>query len=240
MSNDFDRFRRTYRDDVQRSIRFSGQDVGFFTDVKAALLCDAVERIVGPPTGLSVLDVGCGVGLTDGYLRDRFRSVTGVDVSEGVVQEAASANPWATYASYDGRRLPFQDARFDVAFAICVLHHVNPSDRAAFVTELGRIVRPGGAVLIFEHNPYNPLTRLAVSRCDFDRDVVLERRNGTRRLFATAGLDPMESPYILFFPWRARILRALERRMGWLPFGAQYMVGARKIGSRPIAMDNDA
>jgi SAM-dependent methyltransferase len=227
MSNDFDRYRHTYKDEVQRSIGFSGQDVGFFTDVKACLLADAAERLVGPAQELSVLDVGCGVGLTDGYLRGRFRSLHGVDVSEGAVQEASVANPWASYASYDGRVLPFEDGRFDVAFAICVLHHVDPPDRQAFVVELGRVVRPGGVVLIFEHNPFNPLTRVAVNRCDFDRGVVLESRASTRRLFRSAGFAPAESRYIVFFPWRARGFRAAERPLGWLPLGAQYVVAAR-------------
>jgi SAM-dependent methyltransferase len=228
MSNDFDRYRHTYQDDVQRSIGFSGQDVGFFTDVKASLLRDAAQRLVGPADELSVLDVGCGVGLTDAYLEGRFRSLHGVDVSEGAVAEASGANPWATYAAYDGRRLPFEDGRFDVAFAICVLHHVDPPERQAFVKELGRVVRAGGVVLIFEHNPYNPLTRVAVNRCDFDRGVVLEPRRRTRRLFRSGGLEPLEAPYILFFPWRARVLRAAERALGWLPLGAQYVVAARK------------
>jgi SAM-dependent methyltransferase len=227
MSNDFDRHRHTYQEDVQRSIAFSRQDVGFFTDVKASLLIDAAERLVGPARSLSVLDVGCGVGLTDAYLRNRFRSLHGVDISEGAVQEASIANRWATYAAYDGRKLPFGEGAFDVAFAICVLHHVEPVDRPAFVVELGRVVRPGGVVLIFEHNPYNPLTRVAVSRCDFDRGVVLESRAATMRLVRAGGLATVEAPYIVFFPWRARGLRATERLLGWLPLGAQYVVAAR-------------
>ena len=36
-----------------------------------------------------------------------------------------------------------------------------------------RVVRPGGLLCIIEHNPFNPLTRLAVVRCEFDRDAVL-------------------------------------------------------------------
>lgn len=62
MSSDFDRHRYTYRDDVQRSIGFSGQDVGFFTDVKAELLVDLASRGLGDPGRLDVLDVGCGSG----------------------------------------------------------------------------------------------------------------------------------------------------------------------------------
>jgi hypothetical protein len=34
--------------------------------------------------------------------------------------------------------------------------------------------------------------------------------------------------YILFFPWKSRILAALENLLGWLPLGAQYYVTGRK------------
>ena len=51
----------------------------------------------------------------------------------------------------------------------------------AFVAELARVVRPGGLVVVFEHNPLNPLTRLVVSRVTFDDGVRL-LRSGERRL----------------------------------------------------------
>ena len=159
MSRDFDDYRHTYRDEVQRSIAFSGQDVGFFTDVKARLLCELAERAFGEIGALSVLDVGCGVGLTDDALKGRFGHIDGVDVSEGAVAEAAAANPWADYASYDGRSLPFEEGRFDLAFAICVLHHVDPPDRPAFVNEVARVVRPGGLVLWHDYGVWEGVSR---------------------------------------------------------------------------------
>jgi SAM-dependent methyltransferase len=228
MSSDFDEHRHTYRDDVQRSIAFSGQDVGFFTDVKADLLCELAEQALGDLGSLAVLDVGCGVGLTDAVLQGRFASLHGVDVSGGAVAEAAAANPWAEYASYDGRSLPFDDDRFDLAFAICVLHHVDPPDRPAFTREVARVVRPGGLVVVIEHNPINPLTRLAVARCDFDEGVELVSRKEARALFASDGLRPVEHPYVLFFPWRGKAFRSVERGLTWLPFGAQYIAAGRK------------
>jgi SAM-dependent methyltransferase len=230
MSRDFDDYRHTYRDEVQRSIAFSGQDVGFFTDVKARLLCELAQRTFGEIGALSVLDVGCGVGLTDDALKGRFGHINGVDVSEGAVAEAAAANPWADYASYDGRSLPFEEGRFDLAFAICVLHHVEPPDRPAFVTEVARVVRPGGLVVVIEHNPMNPLTRMAVARCDFDEGVELAPGKEARALFASRGLQPVEHRYILFFPLRGSAPRWVERWLTWLPFGAQYIVAGRKAG----------
>jgi SAM-dependent methyltransferase len=231
VTSDFDRYRSTYRQEVDHSVKFSGQDSGFFTEVKAAILIDLAERHLGRTDALDVLDVGCGVGLTDTFLRGRFRSFEGIDVTDGVLQEAARANPWATYRRYDGRRIPLADARVDLAFAICVVHHVDPPDRPAFVRELARVVKPNGIVAIFEHNPFNPVTRMAVSRCSFDREVVLARRSQTTAMLRAAGMEIAERPYILFFPFRARVLRTIERYLAWSPLGAQYVV----VGKRSTA-----
>jgi len=228
MSNEFDPYKHTYRDEVQRAIGFAGQDLDFFTELKARLLGELAEQALGPSGSLSVLDVGCGVGLTDAALGGRFASLQGVDVSEGAIEEAATTNPDVGYAAYDGRTLPFTDDTFDLSFAICVLHHVDRTARADFVREMRRVVRPGGVVVAIEHNPYNPLTRAAVSRCEFDDGVQLLRRSEVRGLFARAGLAPVASPYILLFPWRAEVFRRAERGLGWLPAGAQYLAAGRK------------
>jgi SAM-dependent methyltransferase len=228
MSDPFDPYKHTYREEVQRAIGFAGQDLDFFTDLKARLLAELAERTLGNPSRLSVLDVGCGVGLTDSALVGRFASLDGVDVSEGAVEEAAAANPDVGYAAYDGRTLPYADDVFDMAFAICVLHHVDRAARADFVREMRRVVRPGGLLVAIEHNPFNPLTRAAVSRCEFDDGVRLLRRGEVRGLFASSGLEPVGFPYILLFPWRAEMFRRVEGWLSWLPLGAQYLAAGRK------------
>ena len=87
------------------------------------------------------------------------------------------------------------------------------------------MTRPGGLVAVFEHNPLNPLTRLVVRRCAFDEGVVLVRRRDLERLVASGGRD-VASRYLLFTPWKATW--ALERRLGGVPFGAQYVTYAAR------------
>jgi SAM-dependent methyltransferase len=229
MTVDFGRYKDTYHDEVQKSIDFVGQDVDFFAELKADYLLDVARRRVGDPGSLSFLDVGCGVGLTDQHLGDAVGSLHGIDVADGAVERARMRNPWAAYTVYDGAAAPFADGVFDVTFAICVLHHVDPARWRGFVDELSRVTRRGGLVVVIEHNPLNPLTRLAVSRCAFDEDAILLRAGRTRRLLAGAGLAVAESRYVVFFPWRGSPFRALERRLASLPLGAQYAVaGARR------------
>jgi SAM-dependent methyltransferase len=105
---------------------------------------------------------------------------------------------------------------------------VPPAEREAFVEEMRRVTRPGGLVAIFEHNPLNPLTRKAVRDCPFDEDAILLTRGETRRRLAEAGLAEVEAPYIVFFPREGDLRSRVERRLGWLPLGAQYYVASSR------------
>jgi hypothetical protein len=82
--------------------------------------------------------------------------------------------------------------------------------------------------MIFEHNPWNPLTRRAVAGCEFDRDAVLLRRRESERLLQEAGLEAVEGAYIIWFTRESPRLQRIERRLGRLPLGAQYVVSARR------------
>lgn len=228
MSHKFDRFKDSYRDEVGKSIGFVRQDVDFFTKAKVTHLLAIAKRCLGDPSGLSVLDVGCGVGETDRFLDGSFGSLDGVDVSRGAIETASASNPWARYKSYDGKTLPYESASFDLTFTICVMHHVPPDLWRAFTREMARVTRPGGAVVVFEHNPFNPLTRLAVNRCAFDDDAVLLRMSKTKQLLKESELVVAESRFILFFPWQIRGLDRLERGLGRVPLGAQYYVAATR------------
>ncbi len=225
MTADFDRYDERYEELVRESIAFSGQDHAFFLEAKARVLLALVRRRLGDPGALHALDVGCGAGLMDAYLGE-LGELEGVDPSEALVARARQENPDVRYHVGDGTRLPFGDGGFDLSFAVCVLHHVAPAARPRFAAELVRVTRPGGLVVVFEHNPLNPLTRLAVARCAFDEDAVLLGPRETRRRLRDAGVRALESRYILFFPWRSSVLERAERALGHVPAGAQYYVAA--------------
>ena len=221
---------------MRKAISFAGGDLDFFTETKARVLLDLIRRRLGDPTEMRVLDVGCGPGATDAYLVPHVHELQGIDVSEGILETARTANPGVVYTAFDGVRFPFDDGSFDFAFAICVLHHVPPPNWPGFVAELARVVRPNGLVAIAEHNPFNPLTRLVVHRCEFDDDAVLLRRGQVEALERQAGAEPVDSRYIVFFPWRNRLLERVERGLRMVPLGAQHVVaGVRgdRVASRP-------
>ena len=120
--------------------------------------------------------------------------------------------------------MPYSDGAFDLTFAVCVVHHVPRSDWSIFAAEMARVLRPGGLALIIEHNPFNPVTRHVVNRCEFDRDAVLLTARTCRHLMQGAGLKIVEKNYITFIPFQMRGVEQIERRLGWLPLGAQYIV----------------
>jgi SAM-dependent methyltransferase len=228
LSAAFDAYKDNYRQAVQDSIAFSGVPMEVFTQIKVSHLLHLASTRLGPPSSLRVADIGCGVGLADGLIAPEVAELHGVDLAQGALETASHDNPRVHYHHFDGERLPFEDGALDVAFAMNVLHHVPVQDRPRLVTEMARVVRRGGMLAIYEHNPLNPLTLLAVSRCVFDDDAVLLGRGELSRLARDAGLERVVHGYIVFFPWRARLFRAIERGLGWLPLGAQQCVAARK------------
>lgn len=220
----FDTYAASYEDAVNQSLAFVGMKVDYFTRVKAAYVIDLLHEHFGGTSGLSLLDIGCGVGNFHPLLGPHVASLTGVDLSGECLRQAESRNPGVSYRHYDGRRLPFADAGFDAAITVCVMHHVHPEQWRGFVAEMKRVVRPGGLAVVFEHNPLNPLTRRVVSNCEFDADAVLLGRRELRGLVAEAGFREVRSRAILSIPSSGRLTRRIDLALGLLSLGAQYYV----------------
>jgi SAM-dependent methyltransferase len=230
-SNDAARWARDpypdYIAEVNRSIAFAGAEQSFFTAGKAKRAIDILQTQGLNPAAMSLLDIGCGVGLIHPYLASRFKDMVGVDVSAEALASARANNPSNLYWQYDGVRLPFADQCFDAAIAICVMHHVPPPKWGGFVAEARRILRPGGMLMIFEHNPWNPLTRLAVSRCAFDYDAVLLSPSQSTRLLRQGGFVSVGREFLFFTPFPAAPIQRAEQALRWCPAGAQYVAMGR-------------
>jgi SAM-dependent methyltransferase len=227
MEASFDKYDKSFEAVVQSSIDFAGLPRGFFTAAKL----DALRELIATrlPTRLPearnphLLDVGCGVGGLHPLLRGMFGRICGADVSAASIAQARIRNPEIQYEAYAGETLPYESATFDLSLAICVLHHVPPAKWVGFLREMRRVVRPGGMVCLIEHNPLNPLTRLAVLRCEFDRDAVLLHAGRARALMADAGLRDARSSYFLLLPSATPLARRVEHSLRRIPLGAQYI-----------------
>jgi SAM-dependent methyltransferase len=194
------------------------------------------ERTDGP---VRMLDYGCGIATLLRLMAEAGVQcgLAGCDISEGMLAEADRRWPAQLHERrpelrlQQGARSPFPDGSFDLVVISAVLHHVPPVERHEVYRELCRLARSGGQVVVFEHNPLNPITRYVVARTPIDRDAILLRAKEARRGLALAGATNIRTRYIMFAPPRLRILSRVDEALGWLPFGAQYAVAAT-VGPR--------
>jgi ubiquinone/menaquinone biosynthesis C-methylase UbiE len=90
------------------------------------------------------LDVCCGTGAGVKVLGSVCEGqITGVDFSAGMLAQARSAHPEATWVRADARALPF-DGQFDLAVTFGALGHFLPAERPALFEGVHRALRPGG------------------------------------------------------------------------------------------------
>jgi SAM-dependent methyltransferase len=226
---EFDDYAQAYREHVAKALPPGVGEVDAFARVKVWHLIRAIDSVFPGQREVEILDAGCGIGLTDRYLKGTYPRITGFDVSPKSVELAAQANPGLSYYSEPSGHLPFEDSRFDVVFAICVVHHVPPAEWTGFFRQLHRVLKPGGLLAIYEHNPWNPATQWVVSRCEFDRDAVLLSSSQCRTLAGTAGFSEPCIRNLLFLPLESPLWCSWERRLfSRLPIGAQYEFIARK------------
>src|SRR5687767_3110693 len=165
--SEFDQHAELYSRKIEQSIGMFGQDHDFFIRNKASVLLDLLSEARSTQE-MRLLDVGCGVGLIHRYLTDQVADLDGVDVSNDSLAVARESNPGVAYTSYVRSILPYDTGTFDCAYAICVLHHVPVVQWQAFVSEMQRVTKPGGMVVVIEHNPINPATQWVVRSCELD------------------------------------------------------------------------
>ena len=219
--SEFDVFAENYEDLVGGSIRITGESPEYFTQYKA----DYIARKMAPIGG-KLLDYGCGVGLLSLHLKSRFAAtrVDGFDPSKESLQRV---DPSLLSQGIFTSEIEELATGYDTIVLSNVLHHVKPAERRALVRRIQTRLAPGGRLVVFEHNPLNPLTRWAVSHCPFDEGVELLPAGKVRALCGTALQNP-RTDYIVFFPRRLAWLRPLEQFLGWCAAGAQHVTVCRR------------
>lgn len=225
---EFDRYADRYTGLHRTNIRASGEEPSYFSRYKAQYMAARVgSKNTRQP--FDILDFGCGVGNSIPHLRAAFprARLHGVDPSGESIQLAERTHAGdAAFHINHGNALPYDDHSFDLVQVACVFHHIEPPQRDHWMREIRRVLKPGGQVFVFEHNVLNPLTVRAVQECPFDEDAILLPRHELLARVRTAGFNDVHSRYIVFFPAALKFLRSLEPWLGFVPFGAQYVVRA--------------
>ncbi len=217
---EFDAHAGSYADMHASSVKASGEDPAYFSEYKQKWL----ERMFSDDRR-PVLDFGCGIGNLTHLLERSFPEVHGFDPSKKSVEMARTRATKATF--FDDKATLPRDTYGTIVLAN-VLHHVPVAARRDLVAELVTLLAKGGRLVIFEHNPLNPVTVNAVQACAFDVDAVLLFPWEVKRLLDDSGLVGRKLDYIVFFPRQLARLRPLEPYMKGLPLGAQVCGWAEK------------
>jgi len=117
-----------------------------------------IESIIKLKECKNVIDIGCGTGALCAALNEKGLKVTGIDLSQKMLDIAAnkSKNKNITYI-YNSilNRLPFEDNHFDVSFSSNVAHGLKEAERKIMFTEMNRISRC--RVVIIDYNQHRSI-----------------------------------------------------------------------------------
>lgn len=219
---DFDDYADRYEDLIKEQRTFFSKGREYFSEYKAALAADLCSK-----APVKILDFGCGVGLSLPFLAHYFPDAVlhATDLSAKSLIHVQDKFP-KVIVLHDNE---LDNCLFDMVFVSGVFHHVPIDKRAKLVSRLAGLLNETGNLFVFEHNPFNPVTRRMVSTCAFDEDAVLITLGEMKQLMGNIdGFRVVVSGYSLFFPQFLQAFRPFEKALRWLPLGGQYFVVCAK------------
>jgi 2-polyprenyl-3-methyl-5-hydroxy-6-metoxy-1,4-benzoquinol methylase len=219
----FDQFADSYQRVHTENVRVTGETSEYFAQYKARY----IARRMGSRFSGRILDYGCGVGMLSNYMKQTFPQATvdGYDISDasianvepGIRAQGTFTSDWSQVGHH-----------YNLIVVTNVMHHVPPAERQDVIARLRDRLATQGILIIVEHNPLNPLTRWAVSKCAFDDDAILLPTAEAMGYVLHSGLEIVRRDYIVFFPRLLAWVRQLEPYLSWCPAGAQYALMARR------------
>jgi SAM-dependent methyltransferase len=222
---EFERYASSYQEliDDPRRNRFA-QDPNHFHTRKWLVLKRLLRRLGVDSRKLKWLDVGCGHGELLEIAGASFALASGCDPAPSMLPSDAS---FRVYEQPSQVHLPFKDQTWDLVTAVCVFHHVHGRNRTLLLNEIHRVLRPGGLCCIFEHNPWNPVTRSIVRKCPLDVEASLLTAAEVSGLVRASGFVRIWREYFLYLPERLYgNFASIERMFSRVPLGGQYVVVA--------------
>lgn len=130
-----------------------GIETGLNMNTGNQAMIAATINLLELKTGASVLELGPGNAQHLSSLLDQYQvsSYHGLEISQTMCEQATALNKDADqskigFSCYDGRRLPFENARFDVVFTINTIYFWEQPQ--LLLTEIARVLKPGGKCLL--------------------------------------------------------------------------------------------
>lgn len=218
---DFDKYAESYRTNLNNCFTpFHTTDI-FFDKYKVRCI---KEWVAENNEAYYILDYGCGVGKIARLLAKEYpkSSIYGWDISKESLNVARRES--SEFANLHFVDKLSESQKYDFLVVTMVFHHIEPNLRADILKQMKNLLKPGGKIVIFEHNPLNPATQYIVKTCPSDADAKLILRQKFIKLATSCGYKVELKRHILFFPWPSEFLWKVENFLRFLPFGAQYMV----------------
>jgi SAM-dependent methyltransferase len=140
-----------YEDSIREEFTRQSSGFGKAAVMTSAEILGTLVELVPEDSGARWLETACGTGLVSRALAGKVGSVTGVDLTLAMLEQAKSgaADEGIENAGFsvgDATALEFADGSFDGAVTRLSLHHIPVPGRA--IAELARVVRPGGTVIV--------------------------------------------------------------------------------------------
>lgn len=229
VSSEFNQYASDYDRMLAEGLVVSGEGKDYFARGRIEWLKTCADELHLSPK--RIMDYGCGTGMAAPLLLERFgaESVVGLDPSAMLLDLAAR--------SYGSSRTTFRQIHqyrpheeVDLVYCNGVFHHIPIARRRMVVQYIWRSLQPGGYFAFWENNPWNPGTRYVMSRIPFDRDAVTLTALEACKLLQSAGFRIVRTDYLFIFPKSLSLFRWMEPYLSRFPFGAQYLVLARKAG----------
>jgi len=213
-SINFDDFSSDYENKILKSFGNIDSNVSYYHSGKAKI---AKRELASSPN--KILDFGCGIGSMLKFLKENFNysKFYAYDESLKSLEHVKIKYP-------DVNCIHSLDTmeKFDLIFVSNVIHHVKSSERNDFFKKIYSLLDDNGRLLIYEHNPYNPITLKVVANCEFDIDAELINKKNLIKLCNENDFKLQKSGYIHFFPSKLKFFFNLEKYLKWFFLGAQY------------------
>jgi SAM-dependent methyltransferase len=98
-----------------------------------------------------VCDLGCGPGQVGAYLAERGCDLLGIDISPGMLLRARERHGDVRFQLADMRALPLADAACQAIACFYALIHIPRDEVPVALAEIGRVMRPGGVLVLSVH-----------------------------------------------------------------------------------------
>lgn len=104
-----------------------------------------------PTAAMQILDCGCGTGIYASCFPSA--SYRGIDLSTKYIERAKRLYPQYQFQVMDAMSLDFNAETFDAVIVSGVIHHLSAADSQRMLSEVSRVLRPGGRLLLWEDVP---------------------------------------------------------------------------------------